>query len=100
MSLNQLLQLTPIKFQVETRDHFTNGAKLKSQTSRTIKNNEMTEKKKSGTAIGGIVLVGCLLIGAGIGNMSDKIEVGASTLIGLGVGFIAMATIWAYYRNR
>ena len=59
----------------------------------------MEQKKKSGTAIGGIVLVGCLLIGAGIGNMSDAIEVGASALIGLGVGFIAMAAIWAYYRN-
>jgi hypothetical protein len=60
----------------------------------------MEEKKKSGTAIGGIVFVGCMLIGAGIGNMFDSVEIGAAALIGMGVGFIGMGAIWAYYRNK
>ncbi|RLD26084.1 MAG: hypothetical protein DRI75_12355 [Bacteroidetes bacterium] len=60
----------------------------------------MEGKKKGGLGIGGVVLVGCLLIGAGIGNMFDEIEVGAAALIGLGVGFIGMGAIWAYYRNK
>ena len=46
------------------------------------KNIKMEEKKKSGTAIGGIVFVGCMLIGAGIGNMFDSVEIGAAALIG------------------
>ena len=87
---------------METRDHLINGAKLKSHTSRTIKNNKMEEKKKSRVPIAVMVFVfvSCLLIGAGIGNMFDTIEVGAAALIGLGVGFIAMGAIWAYYRNK
>lgn len=60
----------------------------------------MGEKKKTGSAIGIVVFVGCLLIGAGIGNMFDNIEIGATTLIGMGVGFICMGVIWAYYRNK
>jgi hypothetical protein len=44
------------------------------------------------------VFVGCLLIGAGIGNAFDEMDVGGS--IGLGVGFIGMGAIWAYYRNK
>ncbi len=60
----------------------------------------MEGKKKGGLGIGVVVLVGCLLIGAGIGNMFDEVEVGASALIGLGFGFIGMGAIWAYYRNK
>jgi hypothetical protein len=32
--------------------------------------------------------------------MFDSIEVGAAMLLGLGVGFIGMGAIWAYYRNK
>jgi hypothetical protein len=60
----------------------------------------MEGKKKSGLGIGIVVLVGFLLIGAGIGNMFDELDVGATAAIGLGVGFIAMGAIWAYYRNK
>jgi len=60
----------------------------------------MEGKKKGGLGIGVVVLVGCLLIGAGIGNMFDEIEIGAAALIGLGVGLISMGAILAYYRNK
>jgi F0F1-type ATP synthase assembly protein I len=85
---------------VETRDHFINGAKLKSHTSRTIKNNKMEEKKKSRVPIVVLVFVfvGCLLIGAGIGNAFDAMDVGGT--IGIGVGFIGMGIIWMYFRNK
>jgi F0F1-type ATP synthase assembly protein I len=85
---------------VETRDHFINGAKLKSHTSRTIKINKMEEKKKSRVPIVLLVFVfvGCLLIGAGIGNAFDAMDVGGT--IGIGAGFIGMGVILAYYRNK
>lgn len=38
---------------------------------------------------GGLVFVGCLLLGVGIGMMLGEQQIGA--VIGLGVGFIAMA---------
>ncbi len=56
------------------------------------------EKKKSGASIGGIVFVGCMFIGAGIGMAMGKVQVGGA--IGMGVGFLAMAGTWAYYRDR
>lgn len=56
------------------------------------------EKKKSGSAIGGVVLVGCMFVGAGIGMIAGTVQVGGA--LGLGVGFIAMGAIWAYYRNK
>lgn len=58
----------------------------------------MEEKKKSGSTIGGIVFVGCMFIGAGIGMLNNVTEIGGA--IGMGVGFIAMGAIWAYYRNK
>jgi len=58
----------------------------------------MEEKKKSGTKIGGIVFVGCLFLGAGIGMLYKSEEIGGA--IGMGVGFIAMGAIWAYYRQK
>ena len=65
---------------------------------RTIKNNKMKEKKKSIWPIVIVVFVGCLLIGAGIGNAFDASDVGGA--IGLGVGFICVGAIWMYYRNK
>ena len=56
------------------------------------------EKKKSGSSIGGVVFAGCMFIGAGIGMLFDRIEIGGA--IGMGVGFIAMGAIGAYYRNK
>jgi len=58
----------------------------------------MEEKKKSSLAIVIVVFVGCLLIGAGIGNAFDASDVGGT--IGIGVGFISMGVIWAYFRNK
>jgi len=46
-------------------------------------------KKGNGTAIGGLVFVGCMFIGAGIGMYFNKVKVGGA--IGMGVGFIGMA---------
>lgn len=49
----------------------------------------MASSKKAN--IGGIVFVGCLFLGIGVGMLVD--QVGAGTIIGLGIGFIAMAVI-------
>ena len=57
-------------------------------------------KRKLGITIGIVVFIGCLLIGGSIGNMSDTLDVGATGGIGMGVGFISMAAIWAYYWNK
>ena len=56
------------------------------------------EKGKSGTSIGAVVFVGCMFIGAGIGMLYGKKNVGGA--IGMGVGFLAMAAIWAVYKNK
>lgn len=58
----------------------------------------MEEKKKSGTKIGGIVFVGCMFLGGGIGMLYNSEEIGGA--IGMGVGFIAMGAIWAYYSQK
>ncbi len=55
-------------------------------------------RKKSGSAIGGIVFVGCMFIGAGIGMIYDSQQIGGA--LGIGVGFISMGAIWAYYREK
>jgi len=70
----------------------------KSHTSKTIKNNKMEEKKKSIWPIVVVVFVGCVLIGAGIGNAFDAQDVWGA--IGIGAGFISMGVILAYYRNK
>ena len=58
----------------------------------------MEEKDNSGYKIGGVVFVGCMFIGGGIGMMYDSQQIGGA--VGMGVGFISMAAIWAYYRNK
>lgn len=60
----------------------------------------MEEKKKSNVPIAVLVFVfvGCLLIGAGIGNAYDAMDVGGP--IGIGAGFICMGVIWAYFKNK
>jgi hypothetical protein len=56
------------------------------------------EKKKSGSSIGGVVFVGCMFLGAGLGMLNNDTQTGGA--IGMGVGFIAMGAIWAFYRNK
>jgi hypothetical protein len=56
------------------------------------------EKNKIGNRIGGLVFVGCLMLGVGIGFIKHVVHIGA--VIGLGVGFIAMAAVWAYYGRK
>ena len=58
----------------------------------------MNQNRKSGPAIGGIVFTGCMFIGAGIGMAMDKMEIGGA--IGMGVGLLAMAAIWAYFAKK
>lgn len=58
----------------------------------------MEQEKKSGSSIAGVVFIGCMFIGAGIGMLYDATAIGGA--IGMGVGFIAMGVIWAYYRNK
>lgn len=60
--------------------------------------NTENEKKKTKSIIGGLVFVGCLMLGVGIGFIKYAVHVGA--LIGMGVGFIAMAAIWAFYKPK
>ncbi|PIQ16866.1 MAG: hypothetical protein COW67_00805 [Flavobacteriales bacterium CG18_big_fil_WC_8_21_14_2_50_32_9] len=59
---------------------------------------EENKKNKSASAIGGVVFAGCLFVGAGIGMLANATQVGGA--LGMGVGFIAMGIIWAYYRNK
>ncbi len=66
--------------------------KEKSPTKETITmSNEKQETKRNG--IGGLVFVGCLMIGFAIGFLMGNIVVGLFG--GLGVGFVAMAIAMA-----
>ena len=58
----------------------------------------MSDNMKNGSAIGGVVFTGCMFIGAGIGMLYGKTKVGGA--LGMGVGFLAMAAIWAYYKSK
>ena len=60
--------------------------------------NTENEKKKTKSTLGGLVFVGCLMLGVGIGFIKYAVHVGALT--GMGVGFIAMAAIWAFYKPK
>jgi hypothetical protein len=44
-------------------------------------------------AIGGLVLVGCMFIGAGLGMAYDEVVIGSA--IGMGIGFLGMAMVWS-----
>ena len=58
----------------------------------------MEEKIKSGSSIGGVVFIGCMFVGIGFGFIYNAVHIGA--VIGMGVGFISMGAVWAYYRNK
>ena len=60
--------------------------------------NSENEKKKPENYIGGLVFVGCLMLGVGIGFIKYAVHIGA--VIGMCVGFIAMAAVLAYYRKK
>jgi hypothetical protein len=60
--------------------------------------NTENEKKKIENRIGGVVFVGCLMLGTGIGFIKHVVHIGA--VIGMGIGFIAMAAVWAYYGRK
>lgn len=49
--------------------------------------NTENEKNKLENRIGGLVFVGCLMLGVGIGFIKHAVHIGA--VIGMGVGFIA-----------
>ncbi|MDQ3192463.1 MAG: hypothetical protein M3Q58_12790 [Bacteroidota bacterium] len=57
----------------------------------------METKNKKGSSIGGITLVGCMFLGAGIGMLFNKVQIGGA--IGMGAGFIAMAVIMHFYNK-
>ena len=58
----------------------------------------MEEKKKRIWPIALVVFMGCFFIGAGIGKAFDATDIGGT--IGIGVGFIGMGVIWAYFRTK
>lgn len=58
----------------------------------------MAEEPKSGSAIGGVVFVGCMFVGIGFGFVYNAVHIGA--LVGMGIGFISMGAVWAYYRDK
>lgn len=62
------------------------------------KKKRMNDKKKDGSSIGGIMFVGCMFVGAGIGMLFGNVPAGGA--IGMGVGFLAMGGIWAYFRDK
>lgn len=45
------------------------------------------------SAIGGLVLVGCMFIGAGLGMAYNEVVIGGA--IGIGIGFLGMAMVWS-----
>ena len=51
------------------------------------------EQKSRRNEVGGLVFVGCLMIGLAVGFLMGNVAVGV--LGGLGVGFIGMAIVWA-----
>ena len=49
----------------------------------------MDNKKKDDSSIGGVMFVGCMLIGGGIGMLLGNVAAGGA--IGMGVGFATQA---------
>jgi hypothetical protein len=51
----------------------------------------MAKSTNTQNNIGGLTFVGCMMVGIGVGVLVN--QAGAGTLIGLGVGFLAMALL-------
>ena len=58
----------------------------------------MDEKKQNSSTIAGVVFVGCFLIGLGLGILYNLTVVGL--FLGMGVGFVSMGLIWAYFKQK
>ncbi len=56
----------------------------------------MENETKNRSTIGGVVFVGCIIIGLGLGFLYQNIVVGV--LLGVGGGFVAMGAVWAIMR--
>lgn len=56
------------------------------------------KKEKTARSIGGLIFVACLFLGGGLGSMLGNVSIGG--IIGMGIGFLAMAGIWIYYRSK
>jgi hypothetical protein len=56
------------------------------------------DENKSPRAIGGLIFVGCMFIGGGLGLLFGRPDVGGA--IGMGIGFISMALVWAVLKNK
>jgi hypothetical protein len=59
---------------------------------------EEKNKNKSSSSIGTVIFAGCMFVGAGIGMIYNATAIGGA--IGMGIGFIAMGLVWAYYRDK
>jgi len=60
---------------------------------------ETTDNKvKTGSTIGGMIFVGCMFLGAGLGRFLGDTATGS--MIGMGIGFVIMGIIWAYYSKK
>jgi len=57
-----------------------------------------TNNAKTGSTIGGLIFVGCMFLGAGIGRIFG--DTGTGGMIGMGIGFVIMGIIWAYYSKK
>jgi len=58
----------------------------------------MDDKMKNSSAIGGVIMVGCMFVGLGLGMYYHHIAEGL--FIGLGAGFVAMGVVWAFFRQK
>ena len=54
--------------------------------------------EKGISKIGGLFFIGFMFTGAGIGMLLGNTKIGGA--LGMGIGFIAMAFISLYYRNK
>ena len=54
------------------------------------------EKQKKGIAI--VLFIGCATLGAATGWLYDRPDIGGA--FGAGIGFLVVAALWMYYRNK
>lgn len=54
-------------------------------------------KESNAEKIGGVAFIGSIITGTGIGLLVENVAVGS--VIGVGVGFLVMAVIWAVVKN-
>lgn len=55
----------------------------------------MEKISEKARVIGGTVFVGCMFLGMGLGWLNWNIPIGI--MIGMGVGFLSMAAVFAFY---